>query len=42
MDVNTKKRLGKAIRILRWLVPVAVVAGAIGFRMIADDEARVW
>jgi len=39
MDVNTKKRLGKAIRILRWLVPVAVVAGAIGFRMIVS--ARV-
>jgi len=39
MDVNSRKRIGKAIRILRWLFPAAIVAGAVGFRMI--ESAKV-
>lgn len=39
MDVNLRTKLSKAIRILRWLIPVAVVAGAVGFRLVVS--ARV-
>ncbi len=39
MNENTRKKIGKAIRILRWLIPVAIVAGAVGFRLVVS--ARV-
>lgn len=36
MHEKTRKNIGRAIRILRWLIPLAVVAGAVGFRLIAS------
>lgn len=40
MDANIRKRIGTAIRMLRWLVPVAIVAAAIGFRMIVSAQVE--
>jgi len=41
MDVNAKKRLGKAIRILRWLVPLVIVVSAVGIRLVVTSRVDV-
>ncbi|MBU0926489.1 MAG: efflux RND transporter periplasmic adaptor subunit [Spirochaetes bacterium] len=41
MESRPKKKLGKAIRILRWLVPLAIVAGALGFRAVAKGAVVI-
>jgi len=39
MQAKVKSRQGGTLRVLRWLIPLVVVAGAVAFRLV--DSARV-
>ncbi|MBN2873509.1 MAG: efflux RND transporter periplasmic adaptor subunit [Spirochaetales bacterium] len=38
MKQSTKASLGKVIRVLRWLVPLAIIAGALVFRLVMTSR----